>query len=492
MKAKSLIIILVVGVLSLSSCNNFLEEEPLQFVTTDTFYETESDAVSAINAVYASLSHFGVYRANMLIYQEVRSPYGSMGPDPQGEQGREFDEMNFNSEVPELMATWEELYKGINSANLVLENIPDASLNDDFKGQILSQAHFLRGVMYFELGRLWGDVPIVLESTEGSSNRDVTNSTQQEVYNQAESDLKLAAGEGELGGLPETWSGADNGRAALGAANAMLARLHLYQGNFNEVVNYTEKVIQSGNYSLFDNYADNFATSMKYEPGKELVYIIDFHNDVDPGIGITRLLAPRNVRIGQTNRDGQGRYAATQMAWNMFNEPGDIRKEQSFWLEFFDNRSQQQIVLDTTKAPYYVAKWKLDQAVAPWGWTAHAWPMVRYADVLLMYAEAVNELNGPTALAYDAINEVRRRARIDPDNPAYVPDLSGLTQEELRQEIYEERVRELLFEGTSFSDILRTNRYTQLYPGVDSKFQLLPIPQRELDLNSNLEQNLGF
>ena len=490
MKAKVLSIFLLTFFLGLSSCETFLEEEPLQFITTDTFYKTEADATAAINAVYSSLSEFGVYRANMLIYDEIRSPFGSMGPDPQGEQGREFDEMNVNSEVSQLMATWETLYEGINSANLVLENIPDANLNDDFKDQILSQAHFLRGVMYFDLARLWGDVPIILQSTEGNSNRDVTNSPRQEVLDQAEADLKLAAGEGALEGLPETWSGADNGRAALGAANGMLARLNLYQGRFNEVVNYTEKVVQSGIYSLFDNYADNFATANKY--GQELVYIIDFHNDVDPGLGITRLLSPRNVRIGETNRDGQGRYAATQMAWDMFDEPGDIRVEQSFWIEFFDNRSNQQIVMDTTQAPYYVAKWKLDQAIAPWGWTAHAWPVMRYADILLMHAEAVNEVNGPTGQAFDAINEVRRRARIDPNDPMHVPDLAGLSQDELRQEIREERVRELLFEGSSFNDIIRTNRFTEMFPGVDAKFQLLPIPQRELDLNTNLTQNTGF
>nr|MBI1231797.1 RagB/SusD family nutrient uptake outer membrane protein [Cytophagales bacterium] len=490
MKAKVLSIFLLSFFLGLSSCENFLEEEPKQFITTETFYQTESDATAAINAVYSSLSTFGAYRSNMLIYDEVRSPFGSMGPDPQGEQGREIDEMNVNSEVPQLMATWEALYEGINSANLVLENIPDANLNDEFKNQILSQAHFLRGVIYFDLARLWGNVPIILQSTKGDSNRDVTNSPRQEVLDQAEADLKLAAGEGALDGLPETWSGADNGRAALGAANGLLARLNLYQGRFNEVLNYTEKVMQSGSYSLFDNYADNFATANKY--GQELVYIIDFHNDVDPGLGITRLLNPRNVRIGETNRDGQGRYVATQMAWDMFDEPGDIRLEQSFWIEFFDNRSQQQIVMDTTKAPYYVAKWKLDQAIAPWGWTAHAWPVIRYADILLMHAEAVNEVNGPTAQAFAAINQVRQRARIDANDPTHLPDLAGLSQDELRQEIYEERVREFLFEGSSFNDIIRTNRFSEMFPGVDAKFQWLPIPQRELDLNANLNQNTGF
>ena len=113
----------------------------------------------------------------------------------------------------------------------------------------------------------------------------------------------------------------------------------------------------------------------------------------------------------------------------MFDEPGDIRVEQSFWIEFFDNRSNQQIVMDTTQAPYYIAKWKLDQAIAPWGWTAHAWPVIRYADILLMRAEAINEVNGPTGQAFDAINEVRRRARIDPSDPMHVPDLAGLSQD---------------------------------------------------------------
>jgi len=306
------------------------------------------------------------------------------------------------------------------------------------------------------------------------------------------SDLKLAAGEGSLDGLPDSWSGADNGRPGIGAAYGMLARLNLYLGRFQEVVNYCELIINSGQYSLFADYANNFITSFKYEPNGELVYLIDFHNDVDPGIGLTRLLSPRNVRIGQTNRDGQGRYVANQMVWDSYDAPGDARKERSFWVTFFDDRSQSEITLDTTQAPYYIAKWRLDQDVAPWGWTAHAWPVIRYAGVLLMYAEALNELNGPTTQAYEAINQVRRRARIDPTNPAHVPDLENLSQEGFRQAVYQERIRELFFEGTEFDDIVRTGRYAEMFPGVDTKFQLLPIPQREVDLNSNLTQNSGF
>ena len=106
-----------------------------------------------------------------------------------------------------------------------------------------------------------------------------------------------------------------------------------------------------------------------------------------------------------------------------------------------------------------------------------------------MYAEALNEL-GRTDEAFAYINQVRERARIDKGDPTHVPDLVGLSQDQLRQEIYDERVRELFFEGHTFNDYVRTGRFAEL--GLDEKFRFLPIPQRELDLNESLTQNSGF
>lgn len=494
MKITKIMAFLTVGMmLFLTACEGFLVEEPQAFVTTETFYKTEADAIAAINAVYSSLSQFPTYRGeNLIVFDELRTPYSTIGPDPERQLGIEFDLYINTVETGLGLGTWTEMYRGINSANLVLENIPSANLSESFKDRILSLAYLYRGVMYYDLARLFGDVPIILNSTKGSSNRDVSRSPMAEVMAQAESDFKLAAGEGELDGLPVSWSGADSGRPGIHAANAMLARLYLYQKNYQKTIEYTQKIINSGHHSLFDNFRDNFSTALKYAVGKELIFIIDFDNQIDPGTAITRSLNPRRSRLDGSARDARGEWVATQDAWNLFNEVGDVRKAGTFLYSAFDTRANRVVVFDTTSAPYYIYKWRNDQADALFLNTRHAWPIVRYADVLLMHAEALNELNGPTPEAYNAINQVRRRAREDKNNPNHVPDLAGLTQEQFRQEIYEERVRELFFEGHAFTDIIRTNRFEQMMPGVDPKFKLLPIPQLERDLNNNLTQNTGF
>ncbi|MDN5213249.1 RagB/SusD family nutrient uptake outer membrane protein [Fulvivirgaceae bacterium BMA12] len=499
MKAKLIILYILIGGIIASCGEDFLEEDPKSFLVAENFYETENHAIQAINAVYANISTFGTYRLNFIHYNEMRSDLVTLGPDPVSgvaDAAREFEEFTLNSETGVLAQTWRDVYQGINNANLVITKIPNSnSLNDAFKDDILSQAYFLRGVYYFDLVRLFGEVPVITEPTEGASNRDLERNPVSEVYDLILSDLKYAAGEGSntQDGLPASWTGADNGRVTLGAAHGLLARVYLTLGSWQEAADYAQKVIESGNYSLFANFRNNFDYEYKYTPGGEIVFEVNFHNDIDPGIQITRLISPTGARLFNTNLAGRGIFVGSQKAWDLFNEPGDIRREQTFLYEYFDTGTNEQVTLDITQAPYYILKFNIESqsnvVPTPWGWSANNWPVIRYSGVLLMYAEALNEL-GRTGEAFTYINQVRERARIDKNDPAHVPDLVGLSQDQLRQEIYDERVRELFFEGHTFNDYVRTGRFTQL--GLDEKFRYLPIPQRERDLNENLSQNTGF
>ena len=499
MKARLLILCILILGITASCSEDFLEEDLKSFLVAENFYETEDHAIQAINAVYANISTFGTYRQHFLHYNEMRSDLIAIGPDPAGgvaDPARQFDDFTMNSETGVLERTWRDIYQGINNANLVITNIPNStSIREAFKDDILSQAYFLRAVYYFDLVRLFGEVPVITEPTEGASNRELARNPVSEVYDLILSDLKYAAGEGSNAqdGLPVSWSGADNGRVTLGAAHGLLARVYLTLGNWQETANYAQKVIESGNYSLFDNFRNNFDYEFKYTPGGEMVFEVNFHNDIDPGIQISRLLSPTGARLYETNRAGQGVFVGSQKAWNIFDEPGDIRREQTFLYEYFDTGTDEQVTLDITQAPYYIFKFNIESQVnvvpTPWGWSANNWPVIRYSGVLLMYAEALNEL-GQTNEALTYINQVRERARIDKDDPTHVPDLAGLSQNQLRLEIYDERVRELFFEGHTFNDYIRTGRFSEL--GLDEKFRYLPIPQRELDLNENLIQNSGF
>ena len=499
MKAKFIFLCVLVWGMTTSCGEDFLEEDVKSFLVAENFYETEDHAIQAINAVYANISTFGTYRQHFLHYNEMRSDLIAIGTDPAGgvaDVARQFDDFTMNSETGVLQQTWRDIYQGINNANLVINRIPNSSsLTDAFKDDILSQAHFLRGVYYFDLVRLFGEVPVITESTEGASNRDVVRTPVSEIYDLIISDLRYAAGEGSNtgDGLPVSWTGADNGRVTLGAAHGLLARVYLTLGNWQETANYAQRVIESGNYNLFDNFRNNFDYEFKYTPGGEMVFEVNFHNDIDPGIQISRLLSPTGARLFNTNRAGQGVFVGTQRAWDLFDEPGDIRREQTFLFEYFDTGTDQQVILDTSQPPYYIFKFNIESQVnevpTPWGWSANNWPVIRYSGVLLMYAEALNEL-GRTDEAFTYINQVRERARIDKGDPTHVPDLVGLGQDQLRQEIYDERVRELFFEGHTFNDYVRTGRFAEL--GLDEKFRFLPIPQRELDLNESLTQNSGF
>ena len=499
MKAKLLVFyILILGVVT--SCGeDFLEEDLKSFLVAENFYESEDHATQAVNAVYANISSFGTYRQHFLHYNEMRSDLITIGPDPAGGvagPARQFDDFTMNSETRVLEQTWRDIYQGINNANLVITRIPNsASIREAFKDDVLSQAHFLRAVYYFDLVRLFGEVPLITTPTEGGSNRELIRNPVQEVYDLIISDLKYAAGEGtnNQDGLPASWTSADNGRVTLGAAHGLLARVYLTLGNWQETANYALKVIESGNYSLFDNFRNNFDYEFKYTPGGEIVFEVNFHNDIDPGIQISRLLSPTRARLFNTNRPGQGIFVGNQKAWDTFDEPGDIRREQTFLFQYFDTGLEQDVTLDITQAPYYIFKFNIESQVnevpTPWGWSANNWPVIRYSGVLLMYAEALNEL-GRTDEAFTYINQVRERARIDKGDPTHVPDLAGMGQDQLRQEIYDERVRELFFEGHTFNDYIRTGRFSEL--GLDEKFRYLPIPQRELDLNESLVQNPGF
>jgi tetratricopeptide (TPR) repeat protein len=376
---------------------------------------------------------------------------------------------------------WNVLYQGIKRANVVIEKLPPIDMDENLKTRYITEARFLRGLYYFDLVRAFGGVPLVI-TTETALK--VPRSTEEETYQLIIDDLEFAANN-----LPakSEYGPSDLGRATNGAANALLARMYLFRGDFENAENYALAVIGSNEYGLEDQFED--ANGEAGEHGIESVF-----------------------EIGAVATDGQNgnQYANTQgvrgtpnRGWG-FNRPSiDLRDA----FEQDDPRQDYTIielgeVIDgitilgdgstpdqTTDGNGNVIQIEsYNQKVWISGTSTstqfgHNRRLIRYADVLLMAAEALNENNQP-GQALTHLNEVRERAR--EGDTTILPDITETGKDALRDIILHERRVELALEGHRFWDLVRTDRAPNVLGPlgfVQGKHEVLPIPQSEIDLS---------
>jgi hypothetical protein len=474
-------------VLSVSSCKDFLEEDPKNFVAVTNFYKNGDDAVAAVNAIYGYLnststgSTAGVYHSSFwvaaglasdeLLNQQIFAP--------------DLDQLATFTHGPQnaaLLEIWAMHYKAITIANIAIERIPGIPMDQALKDRLLGEARFLRGMLYFDMVRMFGSIPLLTKEVEPLTPG---VATPEEVYAQIIADLKGAEN------LPVSYpSGAGRGRATQGAAKALLAKVYLTRQDWNNAALKSKEVIDSNNYALWADFADVFKLSSRN--GKEAVFSVGFG---DQGGAISfwevgqfqvRLLPTELSAEGVEN--AQGWQVPTMHLYNSFDF-NDRRREVTF-LTQYTNRSG----VVTPIRPYIQKYW--DRAAEPKGnGSANDYPLMRYSEVLLNYAEANNELNH-SPIAHQYINIVRKRARFDgTTDRAAVPDYQNLTQAEMRAAILKERALEFVGEGHRWFDLARTKTLETLVPlakpGVvpSAKHYLFPIPQRERDLNPNLPQN---
>lgn len=490
MKAICLTLVSVLTVL-VFSCKGFLDETPTAQITSVNFYRTDKDIVEAVNAVYGQMAIN--WQERMHILSELRADLVKVGPQASGAARLlPFDLFTYDNLNSDLLGTWGTFYTAINNANAVIENVPQApSATDVTKKRVLAEARFLRAFAYYNLVRLWGAVPLKLTATSSPENLQTPKSTEDGIYAAILADLQYAAGETpENPGLPVIYTGANSGRATVGAANALLAEVHLTRKNWAKAAEYAKKVIDSKRYELWDNYTDVFLYANKYAansaPNGEAIFEFQYQQDAAVPSFIVRWTGPRDVLLQGLNpgRGGFGNYTAVPQAYALYSAQ-DARRE-SVFPSTYVNASGATLPLNPspTANDFYTLKYKLTGQTAPFGNAGNNWPIFRLADVLLIYAEAANEVGGPSADAYAAINRIRKRAKL--------PDLTGgLAQTAFRDSLYSERARELFLEGDRFFDLVRTNRIVSELAKVgvavteDRKF--LPIPQSEIDLNPNLK-----
>lgn len=478
-----------------TACSDFLAEDPKGFIPVEQYYNTREDAIEAVNSIYAYLNatntapFAGVYHSTFWVAAGLAADELSnqQAGAPALDQLASF---TYGPQNGALLEIWRMHYKTLMVANVAIEKIPDIEMDESLKARLLGEARFLRGLLYFNLVRMFGSVPMPLLE-EDHLDMEPEPVPVESIYAQVIEDLTIAEES-----LPESYSaGGGRGRATLGAAKSVLAKVYLTLEDWEQCAAKAMEVINSGTYDLHQDYADIF--KLENRSGQEAIFSVGFGFAggaiifwEDGQLNIRLLPQALTRQIPGVN--AQGWQVPVQPLYDSFDE-GDRRREVTFLTEITDNEDGSVIPV----RPYIQKYW--DRTAEPnAGGTENDFPVIRYADVLLMYAEAANEL-GNLQQAHEYINKVRERARFD--GSAYrdvLPDYENLSGEAFREAVLEERRKELVCEGHRWFDLARTGKLEELVPlakpGVRpaGKHYLFPIPLEELDLNPNLQQNEGY
>lgn len=463
-----------------TSCSDFLKEDPQNLVATSNYYTTEQDAVAAVNSVYAYLGSYnsgntaGIYHSTFWVTIGLASDemLNNQLGTPQFDQLTTFSHNAENVAIEEI---WRMHYKSIFLANIAIERIPTIEMNEILRKRLVNEAKFLRGLLYFNLVRMFGEIPLVI-TEDAPLNPGVSSVA--EIYDHIILDLTQAE---ELPKRAEI----EQGRATSGAATALLSKVYLTQGKYQLAADNALKVINQDSYDLWDNFSDAFTISNR--GGKEAVFSVGFGNGGgaisfwEVGQFNVRLLpSALSSNAGITN--AQGWQFATRDLYESFSST-DERREATFINEFTATDGST-INLNNV----YIDKY-WDRVAEPKGGDSFQdFPVIRYADVLLVNAEAQARLNNFTE-ANRYLNLVRERAGLGEVESSNMDNFISI--------LLEERRREFVAEGHRWFDLVRLERLEEAVMeakgiSVNNKYYLFPIPNRERLVNPNLPQNTGF
>ncbi|UYQ93979.1 RagB/SusD family nutrient uptake outer membrane protein [Chitinophaga horti] len=459
-------------IILLSACTS-LDENPPALLTGEQFYQTENDAKAAVNSVYTALNASGqtIYNSLFQIGVDIASDDALPGPRARNANVRALAALNYTPTNDRVEEIWKQHYAAINRANVAIDKIPGIDFDATIRTRLVNEAKFLRALYYFNLVRLYGAVPLVLHepTTLGGDGILVVRTPEAEVYQQIIDDLEDASN------LPPSYGASDAGRATGGAAKALLAKVYLTRKDWKKAAAKASEVITGPyGYDLFDNFQDVFNTAT--ENGKEHIFSAQFKSNSNSR---GNSLAGRSTPNGVPGINGDNADIPNEGVYALFRDT-DKRKAVTFYTTLVsptDNKTY-------TFAPQF-GKYRDPAVYTNPSESGVNFPILRFSDVLLMYAEAVNEDVGPNTEAYNAANRVRKRAGL--------PYFENLSQSQFRDSIYLERRLEFVYEHQRWFDLIRTGKLlTELHrqgkPNAAQKHYLYPIPQREIDLNKKLEQ----
>ena len=486
MKLKyNLIAIALLG-FSFSSCSDFLEQNPQTDLSENDFYKTADDILSAVNGVYSSLQEGDIY-GNWYVFGEIPSDNTRNQLSGSVTTQNEFDQFYIDTQNSMIANFWKAAYKVINRTNTVLGRIDGIEINTELANRYKLECKFIRALMYFNLVRVYGDVPLVLKEISISESYDILREPKENVYNQIIADLK------EAQDLPVSYSTAEDGRATQGAAKALLANVYMTLHKYAEAETILAEIINSGRYSLLENtpgslnidgYKNVF--SPVNHNSEEGIFEIQFlKGGYGEGSNYANNFAPENSGTNVVAVGGTGGNNIPEMDIYNAYEEGDLRRDFSMSLGYYDNRKNNEWVESRYVCKFMDVPYQNNDA-------SNNYPVIRYADVILMYAEALNH-NGKTAEACKYLNMTRRRGFGYQTTETSPVDLQTTDKAQFALMVEQERRVELAFENHRWFDLIRTGRAVEVMKSkgfsLNETNLICPIPQKQIDVNPKLTQN---
>jgi hypothetical protein len=480
-----------------SGCSDFLEEtDPTNF-TVNSYFKTAAHAESSVNSIYSSLKAIrgGSYGGSPWLMLEFAT----------GLAGSELGQAENSSIIRNLVNTsdnaygaahWESSYKGIANANLAIAHIPGINMNESRKNQLMAEARFLRAYYYYNLVRIFGKIPLITEPVDlGSPSLYPSQASVEDIYALIVNDLITA----ESSGLPFDGT---SGRVTLGAIKSLLSSVYLTMAGYplqkgmeyyQKAAEKAKEVIDSGEYSLFDSYEDLHDPANKNVG--ENIFMVQYAAFVSPA-NWQPLIIPYNQNISAYSEQTGAIFAEKEFVESY--EPGDKRaEEKQFYYHYYTLKADRSVTINL--GSYYLYKHFDVEANLNTANSDLNWALMRYPEVLLIYAEASNEVAGLSPENYEAVNQIRRRAQL--------PELSGLTQDQFREAIWRELWHELSYENKTWFDMVRIRKGFNVAtkgfddfvghqfsygPVLTARELLFPIPTDELRNNEKLVQNEGY
>ena len=499
---KYLGLLLLITLTATSCMENFLEEEVYSDLSPSNFYTTEADALAAVSAVYNNLQYFGNelwdVGTRFMVVSEATTDimHCNWYMDSEG--------YTYSSTAGDFLILWNHCYNTNNKANLVFVKLPGIEMNEDLRERLIAETKFLRALNYFNAVRWWGDIPLILEAVEDFSGiADVSRDPASQVYDQIIQDLDEA-----IAVLPVSYADAsDAGRVTRGAAKALLGKVYLTRGMGGDPATANTSDLQAA----VDEFEDLMASPFTYDLAADIRDVFDYTQENTPelghifsqqysqGLGYEGTWIAQNMQAMELEAAWWG-YSAPEAwlqgsdgfasAWEQTGLPDDS----TWYFVPYDDRLQYLFEdYNNMMWMHWCKKWQYESYQ---GWAEHPqnFTQIRFADVLLMHSEALNELRAaPDAEVVEGINRVRTRANV----PVYDP--ANWTKETFRDEIQDERNRELWGECHAWFDYVRkgmlVERMKAFNPDLDfinDDYNLFPIPQQEIENNPSLTQNPGW